>query len=163
MNPGAKLKYEKVRKIQRNAVEFNSIAYALPPYRALVSATTKAIVPHLEEYIAKESVRTGRPGKNKIALSYLVDLGPEFVVALAVTTTVNNFHRPLSHQSLAMKIGQAIAYEWSIFQEDPTTVARVVKNTHTKVRLPCAAESFCGNNCPAYSSVRSCRFLLLGR
>lgn len=127
---GEKLKYDKIRKIQANAIEHNTVALALPVYRALVSSTTAALIPSLTKYIDDETSRIGRPGANRIALSYITEVGVEKCVAIAVTTTVNNFHRPLSHQSVSFKIGCCIADEWSFMQEDQALVEHIQRYTH---------------------------------
>jgi len=127
---GAKLKYDKMRRVRSNAIEYNSVALALPVYRALVSSTTSLLIPHLFQYIKDEESRTGRPGVNRIAIPYITAVGVEKCTAIAVITTINNFHRSLSYQSLSQKIGQYVAAEWSILQEDPEIVERIRIHTH---------------------------------
>ena len=122
---GARLKYDKIKKVTTHAIAHGSVALSLPIYRALVSSTTKAIVPHLEQFLKDESTRVGRPGINSIAIPYIHAVGVEKCVAIAVATTVNNFTHPLSHQSLSLLIARAVSYEWAILQEDPSIVQRV--------------------------------------
>ena len=122
---GARLKYDKIKKVTTHAIAHGSVALSLPIYRALVSSTTRTIVPHLEQFLKDESTRVGRPGINSIAIPYIRAVGVEKCVAIAVATTVNNFTHPLSHQSLSLLIARAVSYEWAILQEDPAIVQRV--------------------------------------
>ena len=83
---GAKLKYDKMRRVRSNAIEYNSVALALPIYRALVSSTTSILIPHLFQYIKDEESKTGRPGANRIALPFITAVGVEKCTAIAVIT-----------------------------------------------------------------------------
>ena len=135
-----------MQRVRSNAIEYNSVALALPIYRALVSSTTSILIPHLFQYIKDEESRTGRPGANRIAIPYITAVGVEKCTAIAVITTINNFHRSLSYQSLSLKIGQYIAAEWSILQEDPEIVGRIQANTY-KGASTIRRQIFLDNNC----------------
>jgi len=127
---GQQIKLSRLLAIQERGIEHNAIALALPPYRKIVRTVTSALVPIIYEYIEMAQSKRGRPGKNLAALPYIKSIGVEKACALAVSSLVNNFARPITYQSMASKIGQAISYEWGILQEDPALVERINKSIH---------------------------------
>ena len=127
---GERIKLDRLLAIQERGIEHNAIALALPPYRKIVRAVTSALIPKISEYIQVAQSRRGRPGKNLAGLPYIREVGVEKCCALAVSSIVNNFARPTSYQSMAGKIGQSIAYEWGILQEDPDVIDHINKSMH---------------------------------
>ena len=127
---GEQIKLDRLLAIQERGIEHNAIALALPPYRKIVRVVTSALIPRIYEYIEVAQSKRGRPGKNLAGISYIKNVGVEKCCALAVSSLVNNFARPISYQSMVGKIGQSIAYEWGILQEDPDVIAHINRSMH---------------------------------
>lgn len=127
---GEQIKLSRLLAIQERGIEHNAIALALPPYRKLVRSVTSALIPAIQEYITEAQSKRGRPGTNRSALPYITEVGIEKCCALAVSSLVNNFTRPITYQTLVGKIGQTISYEWGILQEDPAVVDKINKSIH---------------------------------
>ena len=127
MLDGRRTKYERLKAIQGRAIAHNRASLCLPVYRSLVSKNTELLAPIIDEFISRHKKRRGRPGNNAIAAAYLEDLGSRMCAALALSETVNHFHRPMSFQSLAMKIGLEVANEWVLSKEDPDLIERINK------------------------------------
>lgn len=133
MLDGRKIKYERLKAVQGRAIAHNRASLCLPVYRSLVSKNTELLAPKIEEFVEHHKNRRGRPGNNAIASAYIDDLGPRMCAALALSTTVNYFHRPMTFQSLAMKIGLEVANEWVLSQEDPKLLERINKYRYGNV------------------------------
>ena len=130
---GKQIKYDRLKSVQKKAQESFHAALCLPVYRKLVAQTTELITPTIEESLNKYVNQPGKPGYNAIATPYLNDLGAKKVAALATICTVNNFHRSISFQSLAVKIGNSLATEWILSQEDKTLVDQINKYRYGNV------------------------------
>ena len=127
MLDGHRVKYDRLKAIQGRAIANNHASLCLPVYRSLIAKNTELIAPEIDAFVSSHLSRTGRPGYNAIAAQYINDLGAKKAAALALSTTVNLFHRPVSFQSLAAKIGSEIANEWILQQEDPEVIANINK------------------------------------
>ena len=127
MLDGRSNKYERLKAVQGRAIAYNRASLCLPVYRSLVAKNTELLAPIIDEFISHHTNRRGRPGNNAIAAAYLEDMGSRMCAALALSETVNHFHRPMSFQSLAMKIGLEVANEWVLSKEDPALIERINK------------------------------------
>jgi DNA-directed RNA polymerase len=133
MLDGRKTKYERLKAVQGRAIAHNRASLCLPVYRSLVSKNTELLAPKIANFVEHHKKRRGRPGNNAIASAYIEDLGPRMCAALALSLTVNHFHRPMTFQSLAMKIGLEVANEWVLSQEDPNLIERINKYRYGNV------------------------------
>lgn len=127
MKDGKEIKYNRLRTVEQRAQQYNHTALCLPVYRDIVNKTVDLVLPEIKSVLAKYSNTRGRPGYNAIATPFIKDVGARRAAALAVITVVNNFHRPASYQSLAVNIGNDIAIEWSLLQEDPALIKQINK------------------------------------
>ena len=131
MLDGKELRLQRLKAVEGRAIQHQNVSLCLSVYRDLVAHTTEQLVPHLEKFADTSAKAMGRPSKNSVIKPYIREIGIRKTLAIAVSTVVNNFHRPQTFQAMSVLVGNALAFEWQIMQEDQDTVQRICDYMHT--------------------------------